>query len=100
MEITNEAGVKKVVKEIFKKYGIYYFMPATHGYGKSGVPDFVACINGRFLAIETKYKKNIPTILQQRELQLIKSSGGVTMVVNEETIEAFRQLIMNVYECL
>ena len=86
--MTPEAKVKKRVRaELEKRNGVYYFMPATHGYGSSGVPDIVACINGRFIGIECKAGKGVPTALQERELKLIAKAGGVTFVIREDTLD-------------
>ena len=50
MAATPEKRVKDKVVAILKQEGAYYFFPATHGYGRSGVPDIVACVSGLFLA--------------------------------------------------
>ena len=54
MAQTPEGKVKDAVKKILKSLNIYYFMPATGGYGRSGVPDIVCCVKGLFVAIECK----------------------------------------------
>jgi Holliday junction resolvase len=82
--MTPEKKVKDKVRKLLKEHGVYNFMPATHGFGRSGVPDIIACFNGRFIAIETKAGKGTTTALQERELDLIRKSGGVAMVINED----------------
>ena len=52
MAATPEKKVKDKVKSILTAHETYFFPPATHGFGRSGVPDIVACVNGWFLAIE------------------------------------------------
>ena len=52
MAMTPEAKVKKVVVKHLKSMGAYYFYPVTGGYGGSGVPDIVACYDGKFFGIE------------------------------------------------
>ena len=84
MASTPESKVKLAVVKLLKQYGVYFFFPATHGYGRSGVPDIVCCINGKFLAIECKAGKNEPTALQQREINQIQQAGGMAMVVKED----------------
>ena len=86
---TPESKVKDKVVKILKKYGVYYFFPATGGYGRSGVPDIVCCYNSQFLAIECKAGNNKPTALQLRELKNIMLAGGHTWVVNEENLPQF-----------
>lgn len=93
MAATPEKKVKDKVVGILKAEGAYYFFPATHGYGRSGVPDIVACVNGRFLAIECKAGKNKPTALQVREIENIRLVGGVAVVANEENWELVRDVI-------
>ena len=86
MAQTPEGKVKDAVKKILKSLNIYYFMPATGGYGRSGVPDIVCCVKGLFVAIECKAGKNKPTALQERELRLIHEAGGYSLLINELNI--------------
>jgi len=85
--MTPEAKVKAKVKKVLDEHKVYYFMPATGGYGRAGVPDIIACFNGQFIAIETKAGKGKTTALQERELSRIAESGGVTFVINEDNLD-------------
>ena len=85
--MTPEKKVKDKVVAILKVYEAYYFYPVTSGYGASGVPDIVGCHKEKFFAIECKAGKNIPTALQERNMQKIRESGGVAIVVNEDNIK-------------
>ena len=91
--MTPEAKVKKKVVQILKQYGAYYFYPVTGGYGRSGVPDIIACYKGLFIGIECKAGTNKPTALQQKNLTDIETAGGVALVVNEENIEEVCQTL-------
>ena len=91
--MTPEAKVKAKVKKILDASGAYYFMPATGGFGRSGVPDIVGCINGRFFAIECKAGNNKPTALQDREMRCIEDAGGRVLVVNEDNIDVVAQML-------
>jgi Holliday junction resolvase len=93
MAATPEKKVKDKIVDILKSEGVYYFFPATHGYGRSGVPDIIACVNGRFLAIECKAGGGKITALQAREIQNIRHCGGVAVVANEENWDMIRPLI-------
>lgn len=73
--------------------GVYYFFPATHGMGRSGVPDIICCTNGRFLAIECKAGGNKPTALQEREMALITAAGGTSVVINEENLHEVGRIV-------
>ena len=93
MAKTPEGKVKDKVVDTLKSEGVYYFFPATHGYGRSGVPDIIACVNGFFLAIECKAGTNKPTALQVREIEAIRKAGGVAIVANEENWDTVRALV-------
>ncbi|MDB4439208.1 VRR-NUC domain-containing protein [bacterium] len=93
MAMTPEAKVKKVVTNYLKKMGAYYFYPATGGYGKSGVPDIVACYKGLFFGIECKAGKGKTTALQQKNLEDIKTAGGFDWVVNEENMHTTEEVL-------
>lgn len=94
MAKTPEGKVKDKVVSILKQEGVYYFFPATHGFGRSGVPDVVGCVpGGAFIAIECKAGRNKPTELQAREIEAIRRVGGVAVVVNEENWDMLPALI-------
>ena len=91
MALTPEKKVKDKVKKVLVDAGAYYFMPGTHGYGASGVPDIVGCYQSKFFGIECKAGDNKPTALQERELNRILNAGGEAYVINEENIEQLRE---------
>jgi Holliday junction resolvase len=84
--MTPEAKVKKKVVEVLKRYGAYYFQPVTGGFGRSGVPDLIACYRGKFIGIECKSGNKQPTALQQKNLDDIEKQGGISLLINEENI--------------
>lgn len=95
--MTPEAKVKKKVTTLLKERDLYFFFPATHGYGSSGVPDIVACCKGRFVGIEVKAdaKKNPPTALQCDNLARIEANGGVAVVVDAHGLDHLTQILEN-----
>lgn len=95
MSTTPEGLVKKKVKRILDELGIYHFSPAMNGFGRSGIPDIVCCVQGHFVGIECKAGSNRPTALQLRELRAIAAAGGTTFVINEDLVEdLWRALIL------
>jgi len=90
---TPESKVKKAVSKILDAHGIYYFYPSTHGYGRSGIPDIIACKNSIFIAIECKAGNGKTTALQDREIKRIKQSGGITFLINETNIDQLTEYL-------
>lgn len=88
MADTPEAKVKKKIKATLNEHDIYYAMPVGSGFGNSGVPDFLCCVNGRFVAIEAKAGRGTTTALQQKHLREIEKAGGVSLVLNEESMDS------------
>lgn len=88
MAATPEVKVKNKIKAILKEHGVYYAMPIGTGYGNAGVPDFLCCVDGIFLAIEAKANGGMPTALQEKNLRDIEAAGGVTCVLNEDNVSA------------
>jgi len=95
--MTPEGRVKKRVAKFLAEQGIYYFFPMTGGYGKSGVPDIICCVRGRFVAIECKAGGREPTQLQVAQIGRIREAHGLAYVVNEstvgQTLEAIESLV-------
>lgn len=48
-------------------------------YGRAGVPDILACVKGRFIAIEVKMPGETPKPNQEAFLAAIKNCGGIAM---------------------
>jgi len=96
MANTPEKKVKDKVRKVLAGVKAYVVTPATHGYGVSGVPDILVCYHGRFLAIECKAGNNHPTALQIRNLSQIASTGGYTLVVNEDNIDDVEDVLARI----
>lgn len=97
MSMTPEGKVKDKVKRLFKSMGVYYAMPATGGYGVSGVPDFLVCLKGKFIGVECKAGKGKPTALQLKNLAEIEASGGISVIVNEDNLGQFETTMRKYY---
>lgn len=93
MADTPERAVKRRVTKMLDEAGAYHFFPATHGYGRSGVPDIIACLKGQFIGIECKAGKGTTTALQERELSRIRAAGGVALVIHEGNFDVLEELL-------
>ena len=94
--MTPEAKVKKKVKQILDSFECYYFSPNMGGYGSSGVPDIIACHQGKFLAIECKAGKNTMTELQKYNMERIQKAKGLSIMVNESNMEELITLLKGI----
>ena len=81
-----EARVKLRVRNYLKSLGdrCWFFMPVSNGMGVIGIPDFICCIDGKFVAIETKApgKRWNVTEHQRRQLDAINRANGVAYVTD------------------
>jgi hypothetical protein len=87
---TPEGRVKDAVKKLLKAHDVWYYMPVQNGMGVVGIPDLICCIDGKFLAIETKAPGKLSTLTanQKRRIEEIRTAGGEAMVVdNPQQVE-------------
>ena len=87
MSTTPEGKVKKSVQTKLKENNAYFCTPVTGGFGRSGVPDILACYRGFFIGIECKAGNNKVTALQQKNLDDIVKAGGGAVIINEDNLE-------------
>lgn len=85
MAMTPEGKVKAAVKKWLTTRGVWYYMPVSNGMGRVGAPDFLCCMEGRFIGIETKApgKRANTSANQEREIAAINGAGGVAIVVDD-----------------
>ena len=95
MAQTPEVKVKARVKKFLTEREIYFTMPFTAGYGASGVPDFLVCYQGRFIALECKANGNKPTALQEDNMNRIRRSKGIAVVVDETNVDFTLNCLFN-----
>lgn len=80
-----EKGLEEKIKKHLKKNN-HYFIKYHGGYfSRSGVPDILACINGKFVGLEIKRpdKKGKISELQKAHIKNINNSGGIALVIDD-----------------
>ena len=95
MAKTPEGEVKDQVRKVLDEMGAYYFFPAANGYGRTGIPDVIACYKGHFIGIECKAGSKQPTALQQRELDNIEKAEGTGILINADNIDILKDILEN-----
>jgi|GEM_PF-2149611 len=81
--MTPEGKIKAKVNAVIKVFGtaIWRFMPVQTGYGSPAL-DYILCVNGTFVSIETKADRTKKlTPLQEGTRVFIEAAGGLVFVV-------------------
>lgn len=81
------------VKEYLKQHGCWILKTWSNGIQRKGVPDLLVCCKGYFVAVELKAEDGHASDLQQWNIEKIRKSGGIALVLYPDEFEAFKQLI-------
>lgn len=90
-----ERDIKNRVRDALSKLRlrgrrVWWFMPVQNGMGRHGVPDFIVCLNGRFIGIETKRtEKEQLTLRQSIEREKILAAAGEYYRVDASNVDQF-----------
>jgi hypothetical protein len=98
MASTPEGKVKKKLDAMLKEFApeLWFYSPQSGIYGRSGVPDRIACIYGWFYGIECKRDRvHEMTELQGQCRDKIMAAGGKHFVVyDDKGVEQLRTHII------
>ena len=82
LEQMKEADIVKAIMKYLKTVpGCFCWKEHGGMYGTAGIPDIIACINGRFFGFEVKTDSGRPTKLQEATIRKILAAGGTALVV-------------------
>jgi len=81
MATTPEGTVKRAIKKVLNKHGVYSHMPVQNGMGQRSL-DYVCCFRGLYIAIEAKAPGKKPTEQQFKTMAKIRNAGGYAFVVD------------------
>ena len=77
--MTPEGKVKAAIKNWLSHQKAYSFMPVQTGYGAATL-DFLVCINGKYIGVETKAPGiKTPSPRQQIVMDAIEAAGGIAI---------------------
>lgn len=77
-----EADIVRSIQRYLKTVPRCFFWKEHGGmYGTAGIPDIIACINGRFFGFEVKTATGKTTGLQDAAIRMINEAGGTAVVV-------------------
>lgn len=60
---------------------------------KAGIPDIIACLEGRFIGIECKVGTNKASDLQKAHGKMIENAGGIFMIAY--SLEEVKEVLKN-----
>ena len=77
----SEATLTRNIIAALRKAGVYVVKVHQTGYGVAGIPDILACADGKFVALEVKDGGRKPTPAQQANILAIRQAGGRAEIV-------------------
>ena len=86
---TPESYEKDDIDAFLKKLGpnvVWHHKTFTAGFGKSGVGDYLLCLNGAFWNVEVKRPGKGPTPIQTRRMTEVRAAGGHAVAGTAEVV--------------
>lgn len=88
-EKTFENKVKKYIEDL-GGWEVKFF---ANKMTKEGIPDILSCINGYFVAIETKAQNGKPTDLQIYHCEKIRKANGFAFILYPSGFNDFKKFV-------
>ncbi len=88
-----EKQFEQKVKQFLNDQGCWVLKTWSNGIQREGIPDLLVCCGGLFLGIELKAEKGKPSALQLWNIEQIRSSGGVALVLYPDQFDQFKHMI-------
>lgn len=80
---STEASITTAIRKYLKSIDDVWFFKVHGGpFQTAGIPDILACRDGRLFGFEVKQVGKKATPIQQRTIDLINDAGGVALVVH------------------
>lgn len=95
--MANENAVKSKIRRVCSELPMLLHSVPAGEYSTGGIADFLACVNGRYVAIEAKWDKNCNTsALQARFLRNVLNNGGYVAVVDKDNVSGLRDWLLGI----
>lgn len=91
--MAQEKQFESRIKQYLKDNGCWFVKFFANSFTKVGIPDILACVNGRFVGIEVKASNGRPSELQIWNKEQIRKCGGISIIVYPDQWEDFKLLI-------
>lgn len=84
------------IKRFLNDNGAWFVKFFANRNTREGVPDILACVGGRFVAIEVKSSKGRPSELQIYHCKKISEAGGIGIIVYPDDFDVLREMLLKV----
>ena len=92
--MAKEKDFQLKVEKFLTNKGIYFVKYWGGGnFTRSGVPDLLCCIGGRFVGVELKTDNGKVSELQQYNIDRIIQSGVVALVLRPSSFDDFKSMV-------
>lgn len=88
-----EKDIENKVKNYFKKERIFYLKYHGNALSYSGIPDLLFIYDKIFCCAEIKKHPNKLTLLQQKQLELLKKHSSFVFVLDQFNVDRFLTLL-------
>lgn len=82
---------EQVIKYLKSLDNCWYVKIWGGGFMKSGIPDILCCIKGKFIALELKAENGKASALQKYNIDKINKSGGLGYILYPNQFEQFKK---------
>ena len=85
-----EKNIENQIKKWLSDNKIYYFKVHGSSFMLPGIPDIVACVNGRFVGIEVKNKGKLSNQSEYQKIhekQILESNGIYILADSLDTVK-------------
>lgn len=93
-----EKNFENRIKKYLEKKNGWYVKFFANAYTKSGIPDILCCLNGRFVGIEVKQETGKPSELQEFHLQEINKINGLGILAYPSGFVKLKEIIDKVIQ--
>lgn len=91
--MAEEKSFENRIKRYLKSKGIWHVKYFANSFTPVGIPDLIAVVNSRFVAIEVKAEKGKTSPLQDYNISEIQRCGGIAIVLRPSGFEEFKKTI-------
>lgn len=94
--MAQEKNYENRIKKFLEEQGAWGVKFFANAFTKSGIPDLLYCVNGRFVAIEVKAENGRLSELQKYNIKKIQEAGGIAIVSKPSQFEELKELLTKI----